>query len=407
MKYAGALAAFAVAIILMAAPVPGSAQQAPVTLAQAVDAAWARSARSVEAAGQMRTALADRSAASALLAAPPALELGVLDNRQRSHLSSRETEMSVALPLWLPGQRSARIGAAQARHALAAEVAAAGRLRIAGVVLDAAWGIEIRKAELASAEARHAGLDALANDVTRRVDAGDLAAADLLAVEAERLAATAGLTQARQDLNAASLRWTALTGLSEPLPLEAPGETALTVPTEEHPELRLAARAVDLARHRLEVVKSSRRDAPELSARLRQEVSRGPEPNTHGIGLALRIPLGTAARNEPMLAAALSELELVQASHQELRRQLAADQATTRAAVDAAQLQLADQERRARLLRERFRLVEKSFKAGETPLPELLRTLTAADEADAALRRQRAALGQAAARLQLTLGTSP
>ena len=407
MKFAGLLAALAVALGLAAMPARGNAQQPPATLAQAVDAAWARSARSAEAAGQARRAVAEGSAASALLASPPALEIGMLDNRQRSQPGSREAEVGVTLPLWLPGQRSARIGAAETGRALAAEAAATARLRIAGLVREAAWEIEIRRAELASAEARQAGLEALVRDVARRVDAGDLAPADRMAAEAERLAATAGLTQARQDLHAALLRWTALTGLSEPPLLSVPGETAHAAPTEEHPELRLAALTVDLARQRLHVVKASRRDAPELRARLRQEVSQGPEPNIHGVGLALRIPLGTAARNEPLLAAALSELELVQARQQELRRQLEADQLAARSAADAAQRQLADQAARARLLRERFDLVEKSFRAGETPLPELLRTLTAADEADAALRRQQAALGLAAARLQQTLGIAP
>src|SRR5690606_974698 len=118
-----------------------AAKGAPLTLAQAVDAAWARSARSVEASGQARRAVAERSAASALLASPPALEIGVIGNRQRSHESSRETELGLALPLWLPGQRAARIGAAEAGNAVAAEAAAAGRLRIAGLVREAVWEI--------------------------------------------------------------------------------------------------------------------------------------------------------------------------------------------------------------------------------------------------------------------------
>lgn len=407
MNSVGFLAALVLGLAVTAIPAPAAAQQAPLSLAQAVDAAWARSARSVEASGQARRAVAERSAASALLASPPALEIGVLGNRQRSHESSRETELGLALPLWLPGQRAARIGAAEAGNAVAAEAAAAGRLRIAGLVREAVWEIALRHAELAAAEARNAGLDTLTRDVSRRVDAGDLAPADHLAVDAERLAATAGLTQARLDLHAARVRWTALTGLTEaPVP-QVPDSAAPAVTNDDHPELRLAALAIDLARKRLEVVRASKRDAPVLSTLVRQEVSRGPEPNTHGIGLALRIPLGTAARNEPMLAAALSDLELAQAREQELRRQLEADQLAAHAAVDAARRQLADQDRRVRLLRERLKLVEKSFQAGETSLPEALRALTAAAEADASLLRQQAALGRAAARLEQSLGIAP
>jgi len=59
------------------------------------------------------------------------------------------------------------------------------------------------------------------------------------------------------------------------------------------------------------------------------------------------------------------------------------------------------------LLRERAALIEKSFKAGETPLPEMLRALTAATQAEASVARARAALGQAHARLQQAQGVMP
>ena len=52
-------------------------------------------------------------------------------------------------------------------------------------------------------------------------------------------------------------------------------------------------------------------------------------------------------------------------------------------------------------------LIDKSFRAGETPLPDLLRALAAAAQADSAVARQTAALGLARARLQQTLGLLP
>src|SRR5690606_24792036 len=51
-----------------------NASQAGVTLAEAVDAAWRRSTQSAEAAGAERRARAQRTVASSLLPAPPALE---------------------------------------------------------------------------------------------------------------------------------------------------------------------------------------------------------------------------------------------------------------------------------------------------------------------------------------------
>lgn len=117
--------------------------------------------------------------------------------------------------------------------------------------------------------------------------------------------------------------------------------------------------------------------------------------------------MGSAARNRPLQAAALSELELAQSQELRLRERLDSDSATAREALRSAQSQLDAEAARARLLRERATLIEKSFRAGETPLPDLLRALAAAAQADSAAARQTAALGLAHARLQQTLGLLP
>ena len=89
------------------------------------------------------------------------------------------------------------------------------------------------------------------------------------------------------------------------------------------------------------------------------------------------------------------------------RHCLESDVALAREAVRAAEVQREAGTTRARLLRERAELVGKSFDVGETPLPDLLRALAAAAEADAALARHTAALGLARARLQQALGLLP
>ena len=78
-----------------------------------------------------------------------------------------------------------------------------------------------------------------------------------------------------------------------------------------------------------------------------------------------------------------------------------------RAGLQSAHRQVEIARTRAVLLRERAQLIDASFKAGESPLPELLRAVNAAGQADAALARQQAALGMAHAQLQQTLGLLP
>jgi cobalt-zinc-cadmium efflux system outer membrane protein len=95
------------------------------------------------------------------------------------------------VPLWLPGQRAARAGTADAAAAQAQAAEQVARLRLAGELREAAWQLAAPAGR--GGPGRHAGqaLKQLADDVERRVRAGDLARADSLAAQAEQLAATA------------------------------------------------------------------------------------------------------------------------------------------------------------------------------------------------------------------------
>jgi outer membrane protein TolC len=98
---------------------------------------------------------------------------------------------------------------------------------------------------------------------------------------------------------------------------------------------------------------------------------------------------------------------VAQTHEQRLRERLESGVATARDALHAAETQLAAETTRARLLGERAMLIDKSFRAGETPLPDLLRARSAAAHASGGVVRQRAALGLARARLQQALGLLP
>lgn len=377
-----------------------------VTLADAVEAAWQRSAQSTQAAGALRQAEARRSAADALWAAPPALEAGVTRDRQHPDRRVRETELGLAVPLWLPGQRAAGMAQADAASAAARAELQATRLAVAGSVLDAAAEVALQRAEQRAADTQRRELDQLASDVDRRVAAGDLAPADALAARAELLAASSAATQAQQRLQAAQLKWKSLTGLAEVPTLMEPPSLPGSVPPGQHPALQAAALNVEWARRRVDVARASGREAPELLLRARQETATG-EPRSNGVGLAIRIPFGTDDRNGPMRVTALAELDAAEARARELASDVESAVETARLADAAARRQVADERERAELLRQRAALIEQSFKAGETALPEMLRALTAAAQADAALARQLAALAQAAWRLQLAQGHTP
>ena len=313
----------------------------------------------------------------------------------------------MAVPLWLPGQRTARAATADAAAAQALAAEHVARLRLAGELRETAWLLAASQAALAQANTQAQGLKQLADDVARRVHAGDLARADALAAQADQLAGAAQQAEARQRVQAAGARWTLLTGLAAEPDLTAAANEVTPGSATPHPELQLAGQSTELARQRVELMRRSRRDAPDLVVGVRQDVPGRAEASQGSLVVGLRLPFGTDDRNRPLEAAALGELDVAQTHEQRLRERLESDIAAARDALRSAQAQVDAETSRAGLLRERAALIDKSFRAGETSLPDLLRALAAAAQADSAAAGQTAALGLARARLQQALGLLP
>lgn len=378
------------------------------TVATAVEAAWSRAVASAEAAGISRQAAAEKQASSALWAAPPSVELSHRNDRLQSNNGARETEVALAVPLWLPGQKSAKQQAADSLSSLSQLSETEGKLRVAEVVRELHWQIAELQASQSLSKQQTSTFAAIASDVDKRVKAGDLARADALAAKGELLSAQATQSQAETQLEAAKRQWTALTGLAQtPDATFASAESPSPRQLAEHPELLRAEQQVDLARKRLDLVAKSNRSAPELITKFRQDIPGHGQGSAYSLGLAVRIPFGTDDRNAPLQAAALTELDIAQRKEQVLRAQLSARMESAKAAAAASQLQLQTEREKASLLNERAKLIRASFNAGETSLPELLRAAIAAAQADYSAARQEAAFGLARARLQQAYGQLP
>jgi len=378
-------------------------QDPVVTWGEALEAGWRRALERAEGARQLQRAEAERTAAESRWAAPPAVELSHRSGRSPGDGGSvRETEAGLAWPLWLPGQRQSRLGAAEAAIEAARLGLEAARLRLAGELRQGALAVAGQVAELRQAEVETRLLKALAEDVERRLRAGDLARADLMAAEAELLQAQASQQAAAQRLQAARDRWQLLTGL-EALP--PAGADAGAAGAATHPELAAAVARVESARRRLQAAETFRRDPPEVGVSVRRETDNSGSATS--LGVSLRVPFGGDRLNAPALAQARGELEVALLEEQRTRERLALEARSAELQVRSAGQQLEAERSRAALLRQRAELIERSFRAGETALPELLRALGGAAQADAAVLRQQAALAQAQARLSQSLGVLP
>lgn len=383
---------------------PNPATGLSFSFSQALNAAWSRSLEQAEALGRQRRAEADRQLADSWLAAPPSVAL----SQRQGHgaiSDQRETELGVAAPLWRPGQREANGLSAQAEAEWAAAAERAARLRLAGQLREAAGKLHLLEAEARQAELQQQLLEQVAADVQRRVKAGDLAPADGLAARAEALAAAGQQRELQQALAAQRSAWQVLTGLQQ----ASAQETAPAAEPEldSHPELLMAEAAVQRANQRLAQVRSQRSAAPELGVGVRQERPGQGQPGQNSVTLSLRIPIGTDTHSRPQEAVALAEQDLALAQRLRVRQQLDADLLLARQALATARAQTGAEGERASLLRQRAAWLDQAFKAGETALPELLRALSAAAQAEASAARQQAALALAEARLQQAFGLIP
>lgn len=378
------------------------------TLAMAVDAAWGRAVTAAESTGQIRQAQAEQLTAGAPWAAPPSVELAHRTDRLQTNNGARETEVALAVPIWVPGQKAAKQQAADASLALSKLSEAEGKLKVAESVRELLWQIAELRASHALSKEQAATFKAISVDVDKRVAAGDLARADALAAKGELLSAQAAQIQAGTQLEAAKRQWLALTGMQQ-IPDTSSSDIEPITPRslEEHPGLASAAQQIELSRRRLDLVAKSKRSAPEIVTRLRQDVGGYGQSSAYSVGVAVRIPFGTADRSAPMEAAALTELEVAQSKEQARRSTLTAGVDNAKAAAQSLQVQLEAERSKASMFRERAQLIRTSFDAGETSLPELLRAANAAAQADFSVARQEAALGLARARLQQAYGQLP
>lgn len=401
---------FAVGAQPIETPHSSGASNTSASWAQAFDAAWARSPLNAEAQGRQRVADAARLVADSWLAAPPSLDVAQREGVSATIRGERETELGVSLPLWRWDQRARSQASASAEAAWAHASQQVARWRVAGLVREAAARVRLAQADLLQVNAQQQLLSKLADDVARRVRAGDLAPADELAAKAELLGWEAQTSQARWNLQAETSAWQTLTGLTA-LPLAEPCAMAgaiqsMTDDLAAHPEALLANLAVERARARAASASQLAGAAPELGVSWRQERAKLGGA-TNSVALSMKLPLGTATHLQPQLAVALADEDIALVEQAQTQRHLSAQLELAQAQWASTQAQATSEQERARLLRQRGQWLQRSFAAGETALPDLLRALTVAAQAEAAAARQQAALAQAWARLQHAQGLMP
>lgn len=375
------------------------------TLSAALNAAWQRSpqARSLEA--QRNEVQAGNEAAQTLMAGAPVMGLAHRSDRWNDNLGRRESELSLAAPIWLPGQQAARRRLAQANTTDLAAQLANTRLLLAGEVRERMWAVAAAREALVEAQEHLAHLAALGDEVMRRVNAGYLARTDGLLAQQEVLAARAAVTLAQAHLNEPLARWRTLTGQNQipPAEPEASGNTTL----EHHPRMIMAHTVLQQAQAALGMANAVRTDPLTVGVALRREHENASAAAKHSLAVSVQIPFGNNPLNRVQTTAAQTRIDSATA-------EVAQTKATLAAEIDLARMQLAathealeSMATRTALAREHSRLIEKAFRLGERALADVLRAQSLVHEAHLLELQQRVALGLAHARLNQALGILP
>lgn len=395
---------FLVVPLALASPLALSGD-GPTALAATLEAAWQRSpqARTLEA--RRAEAAAGREAAASWIAGSPAIGISERSDRWTDRTGVRETELSLSAPIWRPAQAAAR--REQARTGaddLEAQIANA-RLALAGEVRERLWAVAAARETLTEAKNRQRTLDATVDEVMRRVRAGDLARTDGMLAQQEALAGHSAVVEAQSRLQEALARFSILTGLPD-IPAIEP-EPAATSVVEPHPRLLAARASLEHARASLNVVDKTRHEPPTIGFTLQRERDGNTGDRASSVALAVKIPIGTAARIRPLETAAQTQIATASAELAQAEAMLRNDIELARQQLAAAQLAREAASSRAVIAREHMQLIDKAFRLGERGLVDMLRAQSVLYEAEVAERQQRVAVGLARARLNQALGITP
>ena len=377
------------------------------TIAVALEQAWSRNPQAVTFVARAAEAKARADLAASFTPTVPSISISNASDRVNAESGKDAWELELAVPLWLPGQRSARTleSANAATEVQSRQVAL--RLQLAGELREAWWALSGARLTVDLAQRRASAARALESDVMSRFNAGELARTDANLAQNERFLAEGELLEAKSVLLQAEQTYRLLTGANAPVSLTEETVATLSISDSMHPQLAAAQAVEQLAQARLGVAEKTRRDAPELALRVVRDRGDFNTPYANSFGVKLTIPFSSDARVRQERSAALVEVTQAQAETVQVKQRIELDEVRARQGVELAQLQLLKAQERLKVASDSLTLAEKAFSLGESDLATLLRARHSAFEAEAFVNRQKLACSLSVSRLNQSLGVLP
>lgn len=391
-----------VVAILATAIFPSASVQAE-TLHEAFESAWNRQPAQRAQTARLSELEAKRQATTNLTPQPTSISLGQRTDQIGSNVGQRQTDIEFSAPLWLPGQRDSQRALVEAETGRFSAIQTYTKWRLAGEVRDLWWMTRLAQSEKELVNQRVLSAQKLLADVERRVKAGDLARVDANRVNVELQTANIALKDAGAQAFRALQQFTALTGLTS-LPQET--ETVSQQVPENYPQ-KLAAQSLILAQKRLDLIRSTPRDAPELSLGLTHQKDISNDPYNNSVSLKFKIPFASDSLNQQRLASAQAEQAEADAEQGLENARIEAEISSARFELEQANASVTIAESRFNTALDTQQLLDRSFTLGESDLPTRLLAEAARYEAERNLIKARLGTGRAISKVNQALGVLP
>ena len=283
---------------------------------------------------------------------------------------------TIEVPLWNIGQRDAnqRIGitaenSAKTQNSLT-------HWRIAGFVRAAVWDVALQELRLQQAHVDLRAAQQLANDITRRVQAGDLAQTDALLIQTEVLKKRSALTLAEAEVMHARKRYTSLTQSTK---IPANYHESLSEVKEidaSHPALQAIQNLIERKEAELEALNLVGSGQTNVTVGINSDrpSNRDLRSNdTESFNIGVTMPFGGQAHLAPQLAALNVGLNQLRAQRDQLFRDLEQNHHEAEHNLEINQAELAVANELNTVAQKHLTLTQLSFSVGEIDLIDLLK----------------------------------
>jgi outer membrane protein TolC len=282
---------------------------------------------------------------------------------------------AVQVPLWNLGQRDAEQTLAKQAENSAMSQADAVKLRVAGLIRNALWGIALANLSYEQAKTELTVTDQLLAKVQRRVELGDLPRADLLLAQTESLQKRSMVTLAEAELMHARKRYSSITQMTK-IPGDYQEKLADILKIQQgHPALVAINSQIERKQAQLDTIKLVGSGQTNVAVGVNSDqMTNDPRSNqTASFNIGVTVPFGGSAHLAPQVAAINVELNKLIAEREQLSRDLeqAHHEAEHNMEVNRVEVGIANELKQ--VAEEHLKMTQLSFAVGEINLMDLLR----------------------------------